>query len=96
MTGALMWAEIHITDAVKFAAYSALAAESVPKGGGEFLVTRQSRFEVLEGDQEISCVVLLRFPTYDSALSWYRSAGYSELRVMREASAVTRLILAET
>lgn len=39
------------------------------------LATRSTRFEVMEGEG-VENVALLKFPSYDEALAWYRSDAY--------------------
>jgi uncharacterized protein (DUF1330 family) len=52
--------------------------------------------QVLEGESPIkNRLVLLRFPTVERALEWYRSEEYAPLHHIREQSARTNFVFFE-
>lgn len=50
------------------------------------LATRDTRFEVVEGEA-VENVALLKFPSYDEALAWYRSDAYQAALPHRQSVA---------
>src|ERR1051326_3321509 len=85
---------IAVHDDKTYAEYRAGVNESVRAAGGEYLV-RGGHVDVLEGDWRPERVVVIRFPAVDAAKSWWGSSAYSELKRMRQAAAVTQMILVE-
>jgi uncharacterized protein (DUF1330 family) len=84
---------VDITDPEGYKAYQ--AANGVPIGqfGGRFLV-RGGRHEVVEGKQR-SRTAVLEFPSYEAALSCYRSPGYQAAKALRLGKAEVDLIIIE-
>ncbi len=74
------------------AAYFADAPKSVAAHGGEFVI-RGGKSQVLEGADPFSRLIVVRFPDYDTALSWYNSAEYARLRTLRAEGAVMDILL---
>ncbi|HEY6659528.1 MAG TPA: DUF1330 domain-containing protein [Pyrinomonadaceae bacterium] len=83
-----------IHDDKTYAEYRARVNASVSEAGGEYLV-RGGHVDVLEGDWRPNRVVVLRFPSAEAAKSWWASPAYAPLKGMRQASAVTEMILVE-
>lgn len=69
-------------------------AKDVPTLKMELLVTKTCNFQVLEGP-EVESVVIMRFPTTEDALEWYKSDAYQKALPYRLAAADTRTILVE-
>lgn len=65
------------------------------KYGLEMIATRNSKFLVLEGDPQAEFVVMLRFPTMEDALGWYKSEEYQKAIAYRQAAADSRVIIVE-
>lgn len=61
--------------------------------GGRFVV-RGGRFEAMEGRSRARNVVI-EFPDYDTAMACYRSPEYQENMKIRQANALTDLIIIE-
>ena len=84
----MMHAEV--TDPEEYEQFKIAAARAVEDHGGRFLA-RGGASTALEGDFR-SRVVLLEFPSYDDALTFYRSEAYRAAREIRlrcaEASVV--------
>ena len=83
-----------IQDAEKYADYRQRVNASVRAASGEYLV-RGGHVDVLEGDWHPNRVVVVRFPSAEAAKSWWSSPEYRDLKELRQASAVTEMILVE-
>ncbi|KFH44796.1 hypothetical protein ACRE_044240 [Hapsidospora chrysogenum ATCC 11550] len=69
--------------------------ESTHEGyGAEFLVGF-TPFEKCEGDQHISGIVVVKFPSLDKAKEWYNSPAYAKIRELRFQGAKVTLVLAQ-
>ena len=82
MSAAYLIVEMRINDHEQYKAYMAAAAPAVKAAGGEYLA-RGSRHESLEGDWEPHRVVVLRFPSYEAAKSFYDGDVYGDIRKLR-------------
>jgi uncharacterized protein (DUF1330 family) len=84
---------VDVTDPDGYKAY--MAADMKPFGefGGRFLVRGGTR-EVPEG-QVRSRTVVLEFPSFDAALSCYRSPGYQAAKKLRNGKADFDLVIVE-
>jgi uncharacterized protein (DUF1330 family) len=74
------------------AEYFASAPASVTDFGGEFVI-RDGKFQVLEGKDCFSRLIVVRFKNYDTALEWYNSDAYTRLRALRADGADMDIIL---
>ena len=90
---AYLIAEVEVTDAKAYEGYRPLAAASIARHGGKYVV-RGGRSEALEGGQP-QRVVVLEFPTMDAARGFYNSPDYREARKIREAASRSRVFLVE-
>lgn len=86
--------EVEILDAARYENYKTLVAPSLAAYGGKFLV-RGGTVETLEGDWSPKRLVILEFPSMDQAKAWWASREYAEAKALRQATARTRMILAE-
>jgi uncharacterized protein (DUF1330 family) len=86
-------AHVDITDPEGYKAYQ--LANGVPFGqfGGRFLV-RGGRQEVLEGKQR-SRTAVIEFPSYEAALSCYRSPSYEAAKALRQGKGDIDLLIIE-
>ena len=73
--------------------YTAHASQS-PADNLTPIATRNTRFEVLEGDS-VEHVALLNFPGYAEALAWYNSDAYQRAIPHRRSVARFRAIVFE-
>lgn len=69
-------------------------AKDVPTLTMELLVTKACPFQVLEGS-DVESVVIMRFPTMEDALEWYRSDAYQQALPHRLAASRTQTILVQ-
>jgi uncharacterized protein (DUF1330 family) len=75
-----------ILDAERYEEYKMQAAPSVAAAGGRYLV-RGGDVDLLEGDLPAERTVILEFPDRASALAWYASDRYTEIRRLRDGAA---------
>jgi uncharacterized protein (DUF1330 family) len=87
-------AEVKVTNPDGYEPYRPLAAESVARFGGRFLV-RGGKADLIEGEPAPERVVVIEFPNADAARRWYFSPEYQQALKIRQANSSGRLILAE-
>lgn len=85
---------VRVSDAEAYEEYKKLAAASLAKHGGRYLV-RGGRTITLEGEEESGRVVLVEFPTFEKAEAWYRSPDYRKAIEARKGAATGQFVLAE-
>jgi uncharacterized protein (DUF1330 family) len=83
-----------VLDAKLYDEYRTRAAASILAAGGEYLV-RGGDVEVLEGEAPAGRTVVVRFPSIEAALDWYRSDEYTEIRKIRKGAARARMYVVE-
>ena len=54
----------------------------VKKYGGEYLA-RGGEHQVVEGEDNLPRIVIIKFPTYEKALEWYHSDEYKPVKDIR-------------
>lgn len=86
--------DILVRDAERYEEYKKLAAPSVAKYGGRYLV-RGGRAERLEGEREPHRVVVLEFEDFARARAWWESAEYAPAKEIRQGIATSEMILAD-
>lgn len=86
--------DVSITDPVEYDAYRKLTPAAVEAYGGKFIV-RGGQTVSLEGDWQPERVVVLEFPSVAIAQEWWRSAQYTEAKVIRQRSAITKMLIVE-
>lgn len=82
MPDAYLLVEMKITDMERYKQYMASAPASLAAYGGEYVV-RGGPLEVLEGDWQPVRMAVVRFPSMDSARTWYASELYQAARDKR-------------
>jgi uncharacterized protein (DUF1330 family) len=85
-------ADIEVTDPAGYEPYRPLAAASIARFGGRFLV-RGGASELLEGAPAPGRIVVIEFPDIETARSWYHSEEYQSALKIRQAASRGRLIL---
>ncbi|HVL34829.1 MAG TPA: DUF1330 domain-containing protein [Burkholderiales bacterium] len=86
--------DIEVTDADKFARYRELAPPAIAAHGGRY-IARGGTTELMEGSRRPNRVVILEFPTVDTAKAWLESPEYREARALRQASATTNAFVTQ-
>jgi uncharacterized protein (DUF1330 family) len=84
--------DLEVKDAQAFEPYKQPTAASIAQYGGRFIV-RSSDYEVLEGNWRPKRVVVLEFPSVETAKRWYDSPEYRKVLPIRLQHAVSKMIL---
>ena len=87
-------AQIDITQPEKYADYAKLASAIHPKFGARFLA-RGGRTVTLEGAPARSRVVIVEYPSFERAQSFFSSTEYQQAKKLREGAANAQFILVE-
>jgi uncharacterized protein (DUF1330 family) len=83
-----------VTNPADYAEYRPLAAASIAKFGGRFVV-RGGKVDLLEGEPEPERIVVIEFPDADTARRWYRSEEYQRALNIRLSASRGRVFLVE-
>ena len=86
-------ANVDVRNADGYNQYVAALPDILRKFGGRY-VTRGGKTEVVEGKSR-SRIVVLEFPSYETALACYRSPEYAKAIALRQANADADLIVIE-
>jgi len=87
-------AEVQVTDSAAYEPYRPLAAASIARFSGRFVV-RGGAVELLEGEPRPERIVVIEFPDADTARRWYHSEEYQQALKIRQAASHGRLFLVE-
>jgi uncharacterized protein (DUF1330 family) len=87
-------ADIEVIDPEGYEEYTQKVTATISAFGGRYLV-RGGATETLEGTWSPKRCVVLEFPTMASLKAWWDSPEYRPLRVVRERTAKSTLIIAE-
>ena len=88
-------ADLEVTDPATFERYRPLAAASIARFGGRYVV-RGGNIDLLEGGPEPKRIVILEFADTATARRWYQSEEYQAALKIRLASATGRVFLVES
>ena len=86
--------EIEIHDPILYKSYTVLTPKTIENYKGKFLV-RGGASIILEGDKSPKRVVILEFPSLETANSWWHSEAYSDAKKIRQEAATTRMTIVE-
>jgi uncharacterized protein (DUF1330 family) len=87
-------ANVEIHDPAVYDQYRQKVAPIIAKYGGRFIV-RGATVETREGSLPLKRLVVLEFPSLDTARAFYDSAEYAPVMALRLASAKSDLVLVE-
>jgi len=87
-------ADIQVTDTAAYDRYRPLAAASIARFGGHFVV-RGGKIDLLEGEPEPERIVVIEFPDADTPRRWYRSEEYQTALKIRQSASRGRVLLVE-
>lgn len=87
-----IFVNVTISDLAKFRAYGAANAALVSKLGGKYLVLG-SEGQTLEGAPLIGKKVISEWPSRETALAYWHSPEYAEIRKLREGICVAQVML---
>jgi len=91
---AYLIADIQVTNPAAYDQYRPLAAASIARFGGRFVV-RGGEVDLLEGGPEPERVVVIEFPDADTARRWHRSEEYQNALKIRQSASRGRVFLVE-
>ena len=86
--------EVTVHDPVVYDQYKAVAAPTLIRYGGRYLV-RGGAAETLEGAWIPKRLVILEFPNTQRARDWWSSPDYAAAKALRQSCASTQMILVE-
>ena len=86
--------DVETRDADAMARYRTLAADSIARHGGRYVV-RGGPVQTLEGGWTPQAIVVVAFDTADQARAWYASPEYAEALKLSQTALARRLILVE-
>ncbi len=87
-------ADVRVSDPAGYEPYRPLAAASIARFGGRFVV-RGGAADLLEGAPAPQRVVVIEFPDADTARRWYYSDEYQQALKIRQANSTGRVILVD-
>jgi uncharacterized protein (DUF1330 family) len=87
-------ADVDITDPTKYEDYKKLTPGAIAKHGGRF-VARGGQTATLEGNWKPGRVVVIEFPTFEQARSFYTSVEYTAARRARAGAATMKMIVVD-
>ena len=87
-------AEIEITNPDGYKEYTTMVPATIRQYGGRFLV-RGGNSQVLEGEWPQRRRVIIEFPSFEQARTWFDSPEYEKPPARRHANSNGRLLLLE-
>ena len=93
MSGYLI-AQINVINEEPYKEYIKQTSPIVKKYKGEFIV-RGGRFKNVLGECKYTRTVIIKFPSYETALNWYHSDEYKPVRKIREENSEGNVIIIE-
>ncbi len=86
--------EVEMRDAAGFETYRSIAAVTISKYGGRYLI-RGGAVSLVEGGPPPKTIIVVEFPTMERLREWYASPEYSEALKLRQTALDRRLIFVE-
>ena len=86
--------EVEVRDAGAMELYRSLAAQSIARFGGRYLV-RGGAAELVEGGPAVKTLVIVEFASMARAREWYASPDYCEALKVRRTALERRLVFVE-
>jgi Uncharacterized conserved protein len=86
--------DVTVKDSATYDEYRRLAPPSIAFYGGRYLA-RGGATTVLEGKWAPTRLVILEFPTFERAKSWWSSPEYAEAKALRQRAASADMVLIE-
>ena len=86
--------EVEPRDAALMERYRALAADSIARHGGRYIV-RGGAAALIEGAPAPKTIVIVEFPSMARAREWYGSPEYAKALAVRRTALDRRLIFVE-
>lgn len=86
--------EVDVRDPQGFEAYRTMAAPTIARYGGRYLV-RGGQAALAEGDPEPKTLIVVEFPSMERLREWYASPEYAEALKLRQTALDRRLVFVE-
>ena len=86
--------QINITNHENYKEYLQKVTQVVIKYKGEYIV-RGGKFEKMLGNWDYERTVVIKFPTFEIAMQWYKSEDYASIKKIREENSEGNLIIIE-
>ena len=86
--------QVDVKDPERYADYRAMVPATLAKYGGRFIV-RGGKTETLEGSWSPKRFVVVEFPSVEQAKAWWASPEYAEAKALRQATALSQMIVAD-
>ena len=91
---AYIFVSVEIHDPVRYEDYRKSVLPTIEQYGGRFIV-RGGKMEVLEGDWPQRRIVIVEFPSAETARKWWSSPEYATPKALRQATSHADMILIE-
>ena len=85
-------AQVNIINEEPYKEYLKRTTHLVNKYEGEFIV-RGGKFENVYGNWNYSRNVIIKFPSYNKAMKWYKSDDYRPVKKIREDNSECNVII---
>jgi len=92
---ALVLVEVSIHDPELYEEYKKHTLATITKFGGRFVV-RGAKTEALEGDWNPERLVILEFPSVQTAKDWWNSPEYTIAKQIRYRAAKSKMLVVES
>jgi uncharacterized protein (DUF1330 family) len=86
--------DVTVTDPTRYEEYKKLTPASLEPFGGRFIV-RGGSTETLEGAWSPGRMVVVEFPSMESARAWWSSPGYAKAKAIRQSASETKMLVVE-
>jgi uncharacterized protein (DUF1330 family) len=86
--------EVDVRDPRGFEAYRNMAAPTIARYGGRYLV-RGGQAALAEGGPEPKTLIIVEFPSMERLREWYASPEYAEALKLRQTALDRRLVFVE-
>ena len=94
MASGYIIASVTVTNPEQYDEYRKWSSEAIQAHNAEVCV-RGGQLKVLEGDWNPGRTVILKFPSFEAAESFYNSAEYRKAKLTREGAAIMRMVCVE-
>ena len=85
---------VEVLDAERYKEYARMGAPTVRQYGGRYL-GRGGQVERRSGTWEPKRLVIIEFPSVEQARAWWDSPAYAPARALRDACAVSDVVIVE-
>jgi uncharacterized protein (DUF1330 family) len=86
--------EVDVRDPTGFETYRSMAAPTIARYGGRYLV-RGGQASLAEGGPEPKNLIIVEFPSMERLREWYASPEYAQALKVRQTALDRRLIFVE-